>query len=321
MKLYNTNFLIFLFLLFFSSLLISSPAKGDTPITNATQDVAAQVVSHGFELFLYAISDNIIGMASVGVESNFNRSLVPQLAFLAITYNDNPFSYDWVQAWQNMFLVIYVMAVICFVIFGGGIMVLTRKMGGKAHRTLSYLFADTVADVDLHNWMRRLTLSIMFGFFTTLGIWMLLYLNDILTTILADRAIAIVPFTADNVVAYFVMAIGYFIIGIIMAIRGLLLAVFVAGGLGIAILYLIPLTENLAKTIFFRMLGIIFLQPILILIAAIGLSIVQHSPVKFIPYYYIGLIVILVWVSVKIVFGRQFTDALTNTASKVVLLI
>jgi hypothetical protein len=117
------------------------------------------------------------------------------------------------------------------------------------------------------------------------------------------------------------MAIGYFIIGVIMAIRGLLLAVFVAGGLGIAVLYLIPLTENLAKVILFRMLGVIFLQPILILIAAIGLSIVQHSPVKFVPFYYIGLIVILVWVAVKIVFGRQFTDTMTKTASKVVFLL
>lgn len=314
------------FILFILFVELSSVVVADDPsISDTTKGVASQVVANGFQIFLYTIADSIIDMAATNSETdtgtNTNRSMIPQMAFMAISYNTSPFDYEWVKDWQNLFMVIYVTAVVCFVIFGGGIMVIVRKMGGNAHRTLSFLFADTVSDIDMKNWMRKLILSIIFGFFATIGIWLILYINDILTIVLSDKAVSIIPFTADNVVAYLILAAGYFVIGIIMAVRQLMLILFVACGLGIAVMYLIPLTENIAKFIFFRMLCIIFLQPILILVATIGLMIIQATPLKYIPFFYIGLVILLVWIAIKIVFGTEFIGALSNTASKVVMLV
>jgi hypothetical protein len=279
-------------------------------ITNLTTDMAALVFEHGTELTVYVFSDYILN--AMGANITEVHQGIPNIVANAVVANDDPFSYPWVHDWQNMFAVIYVTAGLCFVVFGGGIMVLTRKMGGQAHRTMNYLFADTVSDLSFKAWTHKLIMFVAFGLFATAGIWLILYISYIFSQILASEASTVIVFSPENVMVYFIMAMGYAFIGIFMMIRTLFIDLFVAGGLGIAILYLIPATEGIAELIIYRMVSIVFLQPILIFVAMVGLEIGKYTTLGTTAAYYMTLIVVMAWIAFKVIFGDFITRLVVN---------
>jgi hypothetical protein len=286
-------------------------------VGNLTDAVSSRIVAGGMNMFFFDLADDMLSLAGVTIDStSAGRSAVPKLAYMMITINDDPFSYDWVKYWQNIMAVIYVVGMIWFVVFFGGLMVLARKMGGQAHRTLNFLLADTVADRDFENWFHRMFFGIVYGLFATIGIWLILQFNQLLANILASVAVTPVPFSGNNLVAYIIMVLGYLFIAVFMWIRSVAIDMFAAGGLGVAVLYLIPKTEGIAKWVFWRMMVLIFMQPVLIFEAAIGLTVIQHSLYAGIGIAYIGLMIILAWTAYKMTLG-DFADKVSATASKV----
>jgi hypothetical protein len=295
----------------------NSPLASFPFINNLTDAVSSRIVAGGMNMFFFGLADDALNLAGVYIDgTGAGRELVPQLAYKMIRMNDDPFSYGWVKYWQNIFAVIYVVGMIWFVVFFGGLMVLARKMGGQAHRTLNFLLADTVADRDFENWFHRMFFGIVYGLFVTFGIWLILHLSQLLADIMGSVALNPLPFSGDNLLAYIILVLGYLFIAIFMWIRAVAIDMFVAGGLGVAVLYLIPKTEGIAKWIFWRMLVLIFMQPILIFEAAVGITVIQNSLYAGAGIAYIGLIAILTWTAYKMTFG-DFADKVSDTASKV----
>jgi hypothetical protein len=266
-------------------------------------DVAAASVKKGMELFTYTIGDSMTDLSGNGTVAN--RGETPQLIVNMLSLTVDPFSLEFVRDWWGTSLIFFVMVAIAYICAGGGFAILSTISPQTVQR-LNWIDGGTYTNhFQIKEWISKIVLTLVFPFLTYFGLYFILQLCYVVTALLATSALDGIPLTPENIVVYSFMALSYLLLSIIMSIRNIVIVVFCAGGLMLAALYLIPALQNLVKNIFMYFLLIVFMQPILIFVAAVGVMFITALPPNTIMQMssLTALMILLLIIGLIIIFG------------------
>jgi len=278
-------------------------------------DIAAGAVKKGAECFAYFIGDSMIDIGGNGTVAN--RGETPQLIVNMLSATVDPFSLPFVQEWWGTSLIFFVVVAIIYICAGGGFALLSTLSPETAQR-LNWISGETYSGhFEIKKWASNVILALAFPFFTYFGLYFILQLCYVVTVLLSVTALNTIPLTSQNIIIYLFMAATYLLLSIIMSIRNIVIVVFCAGGLMLAALYLIPSLQNLVKNIFMYFLLLVFMQPLMIFIAAIGAMFISAIPVELMQVQIsllLALMVLLLLTGIIIVFGYGTVSRMIRTA-------
>lgn len=270
---------------------------------NLGEDVGAWMIKKGIDLSIYSIGDSMVEMGSGN--STVNHTGMPAMIFNAITFTIDPYQHPWVRDWWKTMLVFYVMITI-LAIAGGGAWALICKIAPDVAYRFAWLTGENPGMFQFKVWMSSVALALIFPYLTLFGVYFILQLNYVVTALMTNTALTAVPPVLDNIIAYICMAIAFLLLTIIMAIRNIIIVMMAAGSLLLAALYLIPHLRGFVTSAFMYFLVIVFMQPLLVFTAAIGVAFVTNLPGQLILFesvIYIGLIILLVVMGVVCLLG------------------
>ncbi len=280
---------------------------------NATSDA----VNYGFQKFLYFIGDS---MMSLNGDTPPEHTGVPGAIVGMLSYTPNPFNYDFVKEWWGISMIFYVVVALMYILAGGGFAVLSTSAPGLTQR-LAWLESGTYQNnFRLKPWMHSIVLALIFPLLTYYALKMILEFSYVLTALVSSAVLQAVPPTADNIIIYLFMAVIYLLLSVLIGIRDILIIVFAAGGLMLAALYLIPSLQRVIMTIFMYFLGVIFMQPILVFVASVGVMFMKEIPIELIPLQaslYSALMLILLLIGIFFIFGFGWISRLVGTVERI----
>jgi len=243
---------------------------------SVVDDAGAYMVQKGMEFWMYSIGDSMMALGNGTAPANHTQA--PSLIVAAITYTVDPYQMAWVQNWWQTMLVFFIL-VTFIAIMGGGAMVLISKIFPDAANKMTWVMGET-GTFNFRKWISTIVLALVFPFLTLFGVYFILQLNYIVSALLTTSVLSAVPPTIDNIIAYLIMALMYLILTLVMAVRNVIIVLFAAGSLGLAALYLIPQLRELVKSIFVYFIIIVFMQPALIFMAAVGVIFLTSLPAE-----------------------------------------
>ncbi len=280
------------------------------PAINAT----AEAVNQGGQRLAYFFGDS---MMSLNSNSAPNHTDAPSAIVGMISYTPDPFSFDFVKEWWGISLIIFVVIALAYIMAGGGFALLSQAYPSMARR-LAWLESGTYQNnFRLKPWLHSIVLALLFPIVTYFGLSMILQLSYVLTALVTSATLQAIPPTVDNIVVYIFMAVIYLLLSIIIGIRDIIIILFCAGGLILAALYLIPSLQRLVKSIFVYFLGLVFMQPIMVFVAAVGIMFIKEIPAVLLPLtasLYSALMLILLLTGLFFVFGLGWISKLVTTA-------
>jgi hypothetical protein len=285
-------------------------------------DEAAAAVKKGNEMFAYSIGDSMINLNGNGTLDAATRQETPGLILKMIGYTIDPFTLDFVKTWWGTSLIFFVTIAILYICMGGALALLQSYSPSMMQR-LTWLESGTYNDnFELKQWLSNVALSLLFPFITYFGLYIILQLCYIVTALVTQSALNAIPPTAENFVVYLFMAFTYLLLSIIMSIRNIVIVVFCAGGLMLAALYLIPSLQNLVKNIFMYFLLMVFMQPLLVFVAAVGVMFIKALPKELMMFHaslYFGLMVLLLLIGLVVTFGYGTISRMIGIAGRAAL--
>jgi len=273
------------------------------PVSSA----ASWAVQKGMENFLFSIGDSMVNLNDS--TNPIARQETPGLIFNMIGFTIDPFSLAFVKEWWGTSLIFFVMIAVIYICAGGAMALLSTLNPGLVQR-LAWLESGTYQNnFELKRWISNIILALMFPMCTYFGIYFILQLCYVVTGIVTQGALNAVPPTADNIVIYVFMAAAYLMFSVIMGIRNIVIVLFAAGGLMLAALYLIPSLQNLVRHIFIYFLLLVFMQPLLVFVASVGIMFMAALPLPLMGFQiaiYFGLVVLLLFIAIIMMFGYGF---------------
>ncbi len=268
-------------------------------VVNATSDA----VNYGFQKFLYYLGDSAM---SVNSNTPPDHTNAPSVIVSMISYTPDPFSFEFVKSWWGTSLIIFVVIALAYILAGGGFALLSHTAPNAVKR-LAWLESGTYQNnFRLKQWANSIVLALLFPIVTYFGLSMILQLSFVLTDLVSSSTLNSIPPTADNILVYIFMAIIYLLLSVVIGIRDIIIILFCAGGLILAALYLIPSLKLMVKSIFIYFLGLVFMQPIMVFVAAVGVMFIKEIPVYLLPIQsslYTALMLILLLTGLFFVFG------------------
>jgi len=261
-------------------------------------EAGAHMVQKGLDFFVYGIGDSMISLANGG-NININRTETPDMTMKILTYSVDPYQFQFVQEWQDTMLVFYVIVLILMVIIGAAI-----SYASKNHPEIIqkiYWITKNSKLIAIDNYISLIITGIALLVFGTFGMFYILKLEYITSALITNHALTTAPPLLNNMVAYFFMSLSYLILSIVMAIRNITILVIVAGSLGLFALYLIEPLRNFIISVFLYFIVILFMQPLLLFVSAIGLAFINILPPELFLIeilIVVGLFIILCGISI-----------------------
>ncbi len=248
--------------------------------SNAISDAGSQMVSNGINIFAYSIGDEMIKLGTGN--GTVNREEAPNMIFKLLTFSIDPYKFSFVQEWQQVMIIFFVILTLLMIMLGGASVLINRTSPDIAYR-ISWML-DSSAFFDISKWLSTIFIAIVFLLLGTFGLYYLLQLEYVVSAIITEKALLTAPPTIDNIIAYLLFASVFLLLSVIMAVRAIIILLMAAGSLGLFALYLIPQTRQFAVRAFMYFLVVLFMQPALLFIAAVGLSFVQMLPIELFPF-------------------------------------
>ncbi len=304
------------FILLLLILFLANPVVASDPV-----DIGSWMIKKGMDMWVRSIGDSMIELGNGGNQS-VNSTETPGLIFRMITFTIDPFSLNWVKDWWGTMVIFYTF-VVFLIILGGAAWVLIHSMFPDTAQRIDWMTDSNFSNFHFNKWLGNIVKSLFFPYGTYFGIYVILQLNYVISGLITAQTLEAVPPTTDNIVAYIMMALTYLGLSIIMGIRNIMIVLFAAGGLGLAALYLIPQLEDLIVNIFYYFLIIVFMQPLLIFIAAVGVTFIKNLPLgiaDFMPQLYVALMILILAVAVVLILGPITVMRLIGLAKRVVIL-
>ncbi len=264
--------------------------------------VGASMVASGMEMFGYSIGDQMYQIGSGN--GTVNRDNASSMIFNLLTFTIDPYKFQFVQEWQNVMIIFFVMLTLLTIILGGSSVLINRQSPDTA-KYISWALNDT-AFFDIHKWLSTIFMAIIFLLLGTFGLYYLMQLEYVVSAIIAEKALLTAPPVIDNMLIYIIFAFVYLLMSVIMAVRTIIILLAAAGFLGLLALFLIPQTRSFATSAFMYFLVILFLQPTLLFIAAVGLAFISVLPMSLLPFanvLIVGLVLLLLTVSIICILG------------------
>ncbi len=277
---------------------------------NAT-DLGASMVKKGFDLFAYSIGDSMISLGTGNETAKANREEAPNMIFKLLTFSIDPYKFSFVQEWQQVMIIFFVMLTLLMIMLGGASVLINRTSPDIAYR-ISWML-DSSAFFDISKWLSTIFIAIIFLLLGTFGLYYLLQFEYVVSAIITEKALLTVPPTIDNIIAYLLFAAVYLLLSVIMAVRAIIILLMAAGALGLFALYLVPQTREFAIRAFMYFLVVLFMQPALLFIGAVGLAFVQMIPaplVQFKAIIVIGLALFMAAVALVCILGRGLVKSI-----------
>lgn len=282
-------------------------------------DAAAASVKKGLDIFFYSIGDSMINLNSSGTLDGAARQETPGLIFNMISYTVDPFALNFVKEWWRTSLIFFVTVAIMYICMGGALALLQNYHPSVLQR-LNWIESGIYSDnFELKQWLSNVVLALLFPFLTYFGLYAILQLCYVVTGLVTQTALNAVPPTAENLIVYLFMAITYLLLSIIMSIRNIVIVLFCAGGLMLAALYLLPSLQNLVKHIFMYFLLLVFLQPLMVFVAAVGVMFITGIPTGLIQIQaslYLGLMILLLLIGLVVTFGYGTISRMIGIAGR-----
>jgi hypothetical protein len=264
----------------------------------------------------------MINLNGNGTIDNTARQEAPGLIFKMISYTVDPFNLAFVKEWWGTSLIFFVMIAIIYICMGGALALL-QSLNPSLMQRLTWLESGIYNDnFEVKKWLSNVVLALLFPFLTYFGLYTILQLCYIVTGLVTQAALNAVPPTAENIIVYLFMAFTYLCLSIIMSIRNIVIVVFCAGGLMLAALYLIPSLQSLVKHIFTYFLLLVFMQPLLVFVAAVGVMFITALPPAILIFQaslYLGLMILLLLIGLVVTFGYGTISRMIGIAGKAVL--
>jgi hypothetical protein len=260
----------------------------------AVTDVGAAMVQQGINMTLYSIGDSMISLANGSAPSD--PSLLPNTIFNVLTLTVDPYAFPWVHDWWNTVLIFYV-AVFMIAIIAGGAFVLIEKLFPEAASRINWIIGEKSGMFHFNKWIYTIACGMVFPFLTIFGVYFILQINYIITALITTSLLNVVPPVANNVIAYLFMSVAFLNLSMIMAARNIIITLFAAGSLALAALYLIPQLRGFATSAFMYFLVLVFLQPIIVFTAAIGITFINNLPPVLLPFQLVSYVVLMLLLS------------------------
>ncbi len=295
----------------FVTLILTINFVGFIATASPVDDAGEYMVKRGNDLFVYGIGDSMISLANGG-NTSINRTEIPDMTMKTLTYSVDPYQFQFVQEWQNTMLVFYVLILILIVIVGAAIAHKSKTNPEIIQRI--YWITKNPKVIALDNYISLIVTGIALLVFGIFGMFYLLKLEYITNALITNHALTTAPSLIDNMIAYFFMSLSYLILSIVMAIRNIIILTVVSGQFGMFALYLIGLLAiystksiiNFAISAFMYFIVILFMQPLLLFVSAIGLAFIKILPPELMPIEVltvVGLFLVLSGISISCLFA------------------
>ena len=294
-------------------IILLSVQSSNAGVKDDATDVGASMVRRGFDLFAYGIGDSIISLAN-GNSTEINaeqRAQAPNEIFKLLTFSIDPYKFSFVQEWQQVMIIFFVLLTLLMIMLGGASVLINRTSPDIAYR-ISWLL-DSSAVFDISKWVSTIFIAIFFLLLGTFGLYFLLQLEYVVSAIITEKALLTAPPVIENMIAYLLFAAVFLLLSIIMAVRAIIILLMAAGALGLFALYLVPQTREFAVRAFMYFLVVLFMQPALLFIGAVGLAFVSVIPaplVQFKAIIVIGLALFMAAVAVVCILGRGLVKSI-----------
>ncbi len=287
-------------------------------VTDPVADIGSQMVSNGMKSFSYTIGDSMISLGTGN--QTVNREEAPGMIFKLLTFTIDPYKFSFVQEWQQVMIIFFVMLTLLMIMLGGASVLVNRASPDTAYR-VSWLL-DSSAVFDINKWISTIFAAIIFLLLGTFGLYYLLQLEYVVSAIITEKAILTSPPVIENIIAYLLFAFAYLLLSIIMALRAVIILLMAAGALGLFALYLIPQTRSFAASAFMYFLVVLFMQPALLFIAAVGLAFVNMIPLPLLPFKNIIVIAVIIFmlvVAIACILGKSLVRNIIWIGSRAVI--
>ncbi len=307
--------LLILLVIVISPTYAMSPTYADE---NPVNDIGSQMVANGMKIFAYGIGDSMISLGNGN--QTVNREAVPSMIFNLLTFTIDPYKFSFVQEWQQVMVIFFVMLTLLMIMLGGASVLINRSSPEIAYR-ISWML-DSTAFFDINKWISTIFIAIIFLLLGTFGLYYLLKFEYVVSAIITENALLIAPPTIDNLMAYLLFAVVYLLLSVVMAIRAIIILLMAAGALGLFALYLIPHTRQFAVSAFIYFLVVLFIQPVLLFIAAVGLAFIQMLPPELINFKVMiitGLAVFMAVVSVVCILGKGLVKSIIYVGARALI--
>jgi len=259
------------------------------------------LVEKGFELFAYAIGDSMYSLAG---QNNTAVNITADQGFLQlISYSVDPYSFAAVKDWLNISIVLYIFIAL-IALFLSAALWLWGDNDLATH--LNYLLGSSQS-VGQKQFQNTATLMFILPLFVSFMVYIALETNALISLILGNQNIQVFPMISENFLGYIIMALMYLVMSFVMIARNIIIVLFVAGSLILAGLYLFEAMRDTVISMFFYFLTVLFMQPLLLFISAIGLMVITQVPAVLIPFravLYISLAILLLGVAIACILGK-----------------
>lgn len=283
-------------IIFIVMILISlSVSQINIASASPTDEAGSYMVKRGNDLFVYGIADSMVSLANGG-NTTIDRTEIPDMTMKKLSYSFNPYEFQFVQDWQNVMIVFYVMILIIVTIIGA-VVAYASKYNPEVIHKIYYITRNPKA-IALDYYISRISIGIALLIFGIFGIKYIMILKYITSALITNHALTTAPPLTDNMIAYFLMSLSYLILSLSISIQDIIILVFVAGTLGIFALYLIEPLINFVISAFLYFIVILFMQPLLLFVSAIGLSFLKVLPPQ------LSLIEVLIIVGLFLILSR-----------------
>ncbi|HEY9246395.1 MAG TPA: hypothetical protein VIO11_06060, partial [Candidatus Methanoperedens sp.] len=193
------------------------------------EDIGANMIKKGFDLFSYSIGDSMISLGTGN--QTVNREEAPGMIFKLLTFTIDPYKFSFVQEWQNAMIIFFIILTLLTIMLGGASVLVNRASPDIAYR-ISWLL-DSSAVFDINKWISTIFMAIIFLLLGTFGLYYLLQLEYVVSAIITEKAILTSPPVIENIIAYLLFALAYLLLSVIMAIRAVIILLMAAGALGL----------------------------------------------------------------------------------------
>ena len=294
--------LVIVLLLCFHSV-IAAPSIPD-PI-----EIGAEMTAKGMMSFVKSIADMFYETG------NFISDSGTMAVFKIATYSYHPGDNEALSEMHFVSAMIYLVFMCMYIISGLGVAVIQTTFP-SINQPLRYVFGSNYSSATL-GYIKGMVVGGLFGLFVYVGIELILGISHILTSlIMLDVLDSITP-TSDNVILYLMMGITYFVMCIFFAWRTIVIGICYGCALVIGCLYVFKSTRGIAKRIINYSIALVFMQPIIVLITAAGVIVIEGIgdtgvvPTTTLMFWYCVLMLMLV------VVGCIFTLGWVRFKSKV----
>ena len=284
------------------------------PIIDPLEDAVSSGITH----FIILMCDGIFNCFSDGVPDDINfGDPVPEKLYMIATYSINPFDLEIVQETAEVSAVFWFIGMLFF--FGYGLLLLIIS---KYSRTVSNAIEFVSKSDPVHsaqNYFKWSVTGILLGLSFFVLVALTLLLSNAMTSLFMIAALPAIQPTPDNVILYCIVAGLYLAMLGLFAMRSLYVCLYVSFGLVIIVMFIFSrITREIAIQLTIYFFSFAFLQPLVVALTTVGVLII-HGIGPFvvflpIPLLYASLLTIILYFSIKLIFGTQRIRELISIA-------